>query len=94
MDKSVSIGIHVPSVAVTGLESGQSYAEFFQEGEACGFDAIWVEDRVFHPAPWVDSLLLLLWAAAYTRHLILGVPTLDHTYLRRLAQEVAPALRA
>ena len=76
MDRSVSIGIHVPSVAVTGLQSGQAYAEFFQQVEASGFDAIWVEDRVFHRAPLADSLLLLLWAAAHTRHLILGTAVL------------------
>ena len=76
MDKSVSIGIHVPSVAVAGLQSGQAYAEFFRQVESFGFDAIWVEDRVFHPAPLADSLLLLLWAAAHTRHLLLGTAVL------------------
>jgi len=64
VDRSVSIGIHVPSVAVAGLQSGQAYAEFFQQ---------------------VDAGIT---------HLMLGVPTLDHSHLRRLAQEVARALRA
>ena len=54
----------------------QAYAEFFQEVESSGLDAIWVEDRVFHPAPLADSLLLLLWAAAHTRRLLLGAAVL------------------
>ena len=76
MDKSVSVGIHVPSVAVAGLQSGLDYAEFFRDVEACGLDAIWVEDRIFHPNPLADSLLLLSWAAAHTRRLLLGTAVL------------------
>lgn len=72
MDKSLSVGIHAPSVSVSGLDSGQAYAEFFREIEASGFDAIWVEDRILHPAPLADSLVLLSWAAANTERLLLG----------------------
>ncbi len=72
MDKSLSIGIHVPSVSVMGLDSGGYYARFFRDVEALGFDAIWVEDRIFHPAPLADSLTLLSWAAANTERLLLG----------------------
>ena len=72
MGKSVSVGIHVPSVSASGLADGQAYAAFFQDAEALGLDAIWVEDRIFHPAPLADSLVLLSWAAANTRHLLLG----------------------
>ena len=84
MDKSLSIGIHAPGVDVAGLQSGQAYAEFFQTVESSGFDAIWVEDRVLHPAPLADSLVLLSWAAANTRHLLLGTavgPLLDTNYI-------------
>ena len=49
MGKSVSVGIHVPSVSASGLADGQAYAAFFQDAEALGLDAIWVEDRIFHP---------------------------------------------
>ena len=76
MDKSLSIGIHAPGVDVAGLQSGQAYAEFFQTVESTGFDAIWVEDRVLHPAPLADSLVLLSWAAANTRYLLLGTAVL------------------
>ena len=76
MDKSVSVGIHVPGVDVAGLQSGLDYAEFFRDVEACGLDAIWVEDRIFHPNPLADSLLLLSWAAAHTRRLLLGTAVL------------------
>ena len=34
MDQFVSIGIHVPSVAVAGLLNGQSGAGFFQKFDA------------------------------------------------------------
>jgi transposase InsO family protein len=76
LDKSVSVGIHVPSVAVAGLQSGLDYTEFFRDVETCGFDATWVEDRIFHPNPLADSLLLLSWAAANTCRLLLGTAVL------------------
>ncbi|MDE0943072.1 MAG: LLM class flavin-dependent oxidoreductase [Alphaproteobacteria bacterium] len=72
MKKSVSVGIHVPSVSTTGLEDGRAYAEFFQAVETLGFDAIWVEDRIFHPVPMADAVVLLSWAAAYTERVTLG----------------------
>ena len=72
MEKTVSIGIHVPSVSTSGLEDGQTYAAFFRDVEAHGFDAIWVEDRIFHPAPMADALMLLSWAAANTQRVTLG----------------------
>ena len=68
----VSIGIHVPSVAVTPLGSGAEYAAFFRQVEALGFDALWTEDRIFHPANMLDSVVLLTWAAANTHHVLLG----------------------
>ena len=72
MKKAVSVGIHVPSVAVAGLADGQAYADYFQAIEDLGLDAVWVEDRIFHPAPLADSLTLLTWAAASTRKIQLG----------------------
>lgn len=76
MAKSVSVGIHVPSVSVSGLADGQAYAAFFRDVEAMGLDAIWVEDRIFHPAPLADSLMLLSWAAANTQRVQLGTAVL------------------
>ena len=70
--KHVSVGIHVPSAAVTRLGSGQAYAEFFQQVEALGLDAVWTEDRIFHGAHMLDSVVLLAWAAANTRRIQLG----------------------
>jgi alkanesulfonate monooxygenase len=72
LKKAVSVGIHVPSVAVAGLADGQAYADYFRAIEDLGLDAVWVEDRIFHPAPLADSLTLLTWAAASTRKIQLG----------------------
>ena len=72
MRKAISVGIHVPSVQASGLDDGEAYGGFFREVEALGLDAVWVEDRIFHPAPLADSLTLLTWAAAHTRRLLLG----------------------
>ena len=47
---------------------------------------------IFGPAEEVTERLREQVDAGIT-HLMLGVPTLDHNHLRRLAQEVAPALR-
>jgi alkanesulfonate monooxygenase SsuD/methylene tetrahydromethanopterin reductase-like flavin-dependent oxidoreductase (luciferase family) len=68
----VSLGIHVPSAAVAALGSGPEYAAFFEQVEALGLDAVWTEDRLFHSANMLDSLLLLTWAAARTRRILLG----------------------
>jgi alkanesulfonate monooxygenase SsuD/methylene tetrahydromethanopterin reductase-like flavin-dependent oxidoreductase (luciferase family) len=76
MGKSVSVGIHVPSVSITGLADGQAYAAFFRDVESMGLDAIWVEDRIFHPAPLAESLVLLSWAAANTQRVQLGTAVL------------------
>ena len=38
MPSSVSVGIHVPSVSVAPLDSGEAYAEFFRQVEALGLD--------------------------------------------------------
>lgn len=72
----VSIGIHVPSVAATTLGSGTAYTTFFQHVEALGFDAIWTEDRIFHAANMLDSVVLLTWAAAHTHRVLLGTAVL------------------
>lgn len=72
MRKKLSIGIHVPSVSVSSLDDGPAYGAFFRQVEALGFDAIWLEDRIFHPAALADSLVLLSWAAASTRTILLG----------------------
>ncbi|MBT3536760.1 MAG: LLM class flavin-dependent oxidoreductase [Rhodospirillaceae bacterium] len=72
MKQSVSVGIHVPSVSVTGLDDGPAYAAFFRDVEDLGLDALWVEDRIFHPAAMADSLTLLTWAAANTDRIQLG----------------------
>jgi len=74
--KAVSIGIHVPSASVTGLDDGPAYAAFFRAVEDLGLDALWVEDRIFHPAHMADSLTLLTWAAANTRAIQLGTAVL------------------
>ncbi len=76
MKKSYSIGIHVPSVSATGLADGAAYADYFRLVETLGFDAVWVEDRILHPAPLADSLTLLTWAAAHTERLELGTAVL------------------
>jgi alkanesulfonate monooxygenase SsuD/methylene tetrahydromethanopterin reductase-like flavin-dependent oxidoreductase (luciferase family) len=70
--RQVSVGIHVPSAAVTPLDSGPAYAEFFRHVEALGLDAVWTEDRIFHSANMLDPLLLLGWAAANTQRVQLG----------------------
>jgi alkanesulfonate monooxygenase SsuD/methylene tetrahydromethanopterin reductase-like flavin-dependent oxidoreductase (luciferase family) len=70
--KPVSVGIHVPSAAVAPLGSGEAYAEFFRQVEALGLDAVWTEDRLFHGANLLDSVMLLAWAAANTRRIQLG----------------------
>ena len=69
---SVSVGIHVPSVSVAPLGSGEAYGEFFRQVESLGLDAIWTEDRIFHHANLLDSVLLLTWVAAHTRRILLG----------------------
>lgn len=68
----VSVGIHVPSASLAPLGSGEAYAEFFRQVEALGLDAIWTEDRIFHRANMLDSVMLLAWAAANTRRIQLG----------------------
>jgi alkanesulfonate monooxygenase SsuD/methylene tetrahydromethanopterin reductase-like flavin-dependent oxidoreductase (luciferase family) len=70
--KQVSVGIHVPSASVAPLGSGAAYTEFFQQVEALGLDAVWTEDRLFHSANILDSLMLLAWAAANTQRIQLG----------------------
>ena len=64
--KYVSVGIHVPSAAVAALGSGEAYAEFFRQVEALGLEGVWTEDRLFHSANLLDSMVLLAWAAAPT----------------------------
>ena len=76
MTKPVSIGVHVPSAAVTALGSGEDYAEFFRQVEALGLDAVWTEDRIFHAANMLDPLMLLASAAACTRRIRLGTAVL------------------
>jgi alkanesulfonate monooxygenase SsuD/methylene tetrahydromethanopterin reductase-like flavin-dependent oxidoreductase (luciferase family) len=70
--KRPSVGIHVPSASVAPLGSGAEYAEFFRQVEAVGLDGVWTEDRIFHNANMLDSVMLLAWAAANTRHIQLG----------------------
>lgn len=74
--KHLSVGIHVPSAAVAPLGSGEAYAEFFRQVEALGLDGIWTEDRLFHSANLLDSVVLLAWAAANTRRIQLGTAVL------------------
>lgn len=76
LEKSVSIGIHVPSAAVNGLDGGRAYGAFFRAVEDLGLDALWVEDRIFHPAHMADALTLLTWAAANTQRIQLGTAVL------------------
>jgi probable F420-dependent oxidoreductase len=76
VSQPVSVGIHVPSSALAGLDSGPAYVEFFQEVEALGLDAVWTEDRIFHPAHMLDPLMLLASAAACTRRIELGTAVL------------------
>ena len=71
-NKLVCVGIHVPSASVTPLASGEAYAEFFRQVETLGLDAVWMEDRIFHSANMLDSVMLLGWAAANTRRVQLG----------------------
>jgi len=70
--RKTSIGIHVPSVAKGGLDSAADYAGYFRAVENLGFDAIWLEDRIFHPADMADPVVLLTWAAANTDTISLG----------------------
>jgi alkanesulfonate monooxygenase SsuD/methylene tetrahydromethanopterin reductase-like flavin-dependent oxidoreductase (luciferase family) len=76
VSQPVSVGIHVPSSAVAGLDSGEAYVEFFQQVEALGLDAVWTEDRIFHDAHMLDPLMLLASAAACTRRIELGTAVL------------------
>lgn len=71
-----TVGIHLPGASASGLASGEEYAAFCREAEALGFDALWVEDRLFHPAHVADSLTLLTWAAANTERVLLGTAVL------------------
>jgi alkanesulfonate monooxygenase SsuD/methylene tetrahydromethanopterin reductase-like flavin-dependent oxidoreductase (luciferase family) len=71
-----TIGIHLPGASTVGLAGGAEYASFCREAEALGFDALWVEDRVFHAAHVADSLTLLTWAAASTERMLLGTAVL------------------
>ena len=91
MQKPISIGIHVPSVSVSGLADGATYAEYFQLVEEIGLDAVWVEDRIFHPAHLADSLTLLTWAAANTVRIQLGtaVTVLNLRQAPVLARQIA-----
>src|SRR4030095_8260385 len=72
----VSVGIHVPSSAVSALGSGEAYAEFYRQVETLGLDAVWTEDRIFHAANMLDPLMLLASAAASTRRIQLGTAVL------------------
>jgi probable F420-dependent oxidoreductase len=76
VSQRVSVGIHVPSSALAALDSGAAYVEFFQQVEALGLDAVWTEDRIFHPAHMLDPLMLLASAAACTRRIELGTAVL------------------
>ena len=55
LSRRISVGIHVPTVSTTGLEGAETYAAFFRTCEALGFDALWTEDRILHPAPIADT---------------------------------------
>ncbi|MEM7403749.1 MAG: LLM class flavin-dependent oxidoreductase [Pseudomonadota bacterium] len=68
----VSVGLHVPAAAVEGLASRDDYIRFFKSAEQLGFDAVWAEDRIFHPAHLADPFVLLTLAAAHTETLLLG----------------------
>jgi alkanesulfonate monooxygenase SsuD/methylene tetrahydromethanopterin reductase-like flavin-dependent oxidoreductase (luciferase family) len=70
--QSVAVGIHVPSVSGASWGTGEAYAEFFRHVEALGLEAIWTEDRIFHHANLLHSVLLLTWATANSRHILLG----------------------
>jgi len=76
VSRPVSVGIHVPSAAVTALDAPEAYLEFFREVEALGLDAVWTEDRIFHHAHMLDPLMLLASAAACTRRIELGTAVL------------------
>lgn len=67
-----TIGIHVPGVHPGQLASRADYIEFFREAERLNFDALWAEDRILHPAPLADPLVLLTLAAAHTESMLLG----------------------
>jgi hypothetical protein len=90
VSQPVSVGIHVPSSAVAALDSGDAYAEFFRQVEAARFDV--EQHAVFGPTRDVAARLAEHVDAGITK-LMLGVPSLDLD-LRRVAHEVAPALRA
>jgi alkanesulfonate monooxygenase len=68
----VSVGIHVPVFSDGPLPSGEEYSRFFCEVEALGLDAVWFEDRLFHPTPLLDSVTLMTWAAACTTRITIG----------------------
>jgi len=91
LHKPVSIGVHVPSVSVSGLADGAAYAAYFKLVEDVGLDAVWVEDRIFHPAHLADSLTLLTWAAAATTRIQLGtaVTVLNLRHAPVLARQIA-----
>lgn len=68
----VSLGLHIPAASPAALDSRADYVRFFRAAEELGFDALWAEDRIFHPAHLADPFILLTLAAAHTERLLLG----------------------
>lgn len=72
----VRLGIHVPAAFAGPLPPASAYMTFFQQAEALGFHSVWTEDRIFHPANFLDAMTLLSWAAAATTRVQLGTAVL------------------
>lgn len=91
LERMLSIGLHVPSFSADSLPSPNQYSAFFRRAEVLGFDAIWTEDRILHPAPMLDPFMLLTWAAASTERMLLGTAVMLLNLRRAavVAREVA-----
>jgi hypothetical protein len=86
LTRKLSVGLHAPSFSADELPSPAAYIEFSRHSEAMNFDTMWTEDRILHPVPMLDSMLLLGWAAAHTTHMTLGTAVMA-VNLRRAAVE-------
>lgn len=77
MAKVVNIGLRIPSVHPTDVESVR---RFILEAENLGYHSIWVGDHVYYRVDVVEPLVLLTWAAAQTSRVRLGTAVMLTAY--------------
>lgn len=71
-----SFGIYLPNVGLEGLPSPTEITTYAKHAEDLGFDSAWVEDRLLHKLPILESLTTLTFVAAHTTTLKLGTSVL------------------